>query len=263
MIGELATVTANRAGAVRREKLEGREHLVVPVTMLTEGVHAGSQGPMYYPEEELSFAVESWNGRPVTLGHPKGFDGANVSANTPAAIEKYKVGTVHNAAYDGTRKRLTAEAWIDVDRLRRVDPALLANIAAGKVGEVSTGLFSQAANSPGDWNGQTYNAYVLGIRPDHLAILTEGKGAWSVACGCGLNVNEEHREHREETAMNEDFDAYDLHDAPSPLPLPSTMPAGFVAPAFGYWSEAGPARQAEPIANEGWTPEPLPLPTTL
>ena len=33
---------------VRHAKLNGRDHIVVPAVMMTEGVHEGSGGPGYY-----------------------------------------------------------------------------------------------------------------------------------------------------------------------------------------------------------------------
>lgn len=36
------------------KKFEGKDHIVVPVIMLTEGVHNGSDGPVFYPAEEIS-----------------------------------------------------------------------------------------------------------------------------------------------------------------------------------------------------------------
>ena len=52
------------------KQLEGRDHLVVPVVMLTVGVHSGSRGPVFYPAHELKNSASLWNGRPVVVYHP-------------------------------------------------------------------------------------------------------------------------------------------------------------------------------------------------
>ena len=67
----------------RFEMRDGRQHIVAPVVMLVEGVHNGTAGPILYPLEELSDFPGSWDGRPVTLGHPATPDGDGVSAASP------------------------------------------------------------------------------------------------------------------------------------------------------------------------------------
>ena len=61
---------------VRHEELDGRQYLVVPMSMILEGVHAGSQGPIYYSKSELSKTPKMWNMKPITVAHPKRGDTA-------------------------------------------------------------------------------------------------------------------------------------------------------------------------------------------
>jgi len=44
--------------------------------MILEGVHAGSQGPIYYSKSELSKTPKMWNMKPITVAHPKRGDTA-------------------------------------------------------------------------------------------------------------------------------------------------------------------------------------------
>ncbi len=72
---------------VRNETLDGKPHLVVPVVMMVEGIHDGSEGPVLHKASEMVETVETWNGIPVTISHPKdGVDGEGkpiyVSANS-------------------------------------------------------------------------------------------------------------------------------------------------------------------------------------
>jgi len=141
---------------------------------------------MLYTNEELSKLHMVWNYKPVVVRHPK-VGGEDVSACDPKVIPSYKVGVIFNTRFEGNK--LKAEAWIDVERLREVEPRILSNIEQGRVTEVSTGLFSEFKESEGTWRGERYVAVVTNIRPDHLALLIDEKGACSVADGAGLLRN--------------------------------------------------------------------------
>ena len=180
--------TANLSSyQTRLTKFEGRDHLIVPVVLLTEGVHNGSDGPLFYSSEELSKFVASWNGVPVPVYHPQE-GGQPVSCNSPEVLESQNVGRLFKAQYD--KGKLKAQLWLDVLRLQEVDPALLVKLNAKELVEVSTGFFSDQVNEPGEWNGEKYDAKVVNIRPDHLALLPTGQGACSSADGCGIRANQ-------------------------------------------------------------------------
>ena len=63
---------------IDKRKRENRDYLVIPVVMMVEGVHAGSQGAVYHSMDELGKVPESWNGRPIVIDHPM-IDGIPVS----------------------------------------------------------------------------------------------------------------------------------------------------------------------------------------
>ena len=175
---------------IRHETLEGQPYMVVPMVMLTEGVHNGSGGRLYYPESELEKTPDVWNTKPVVIFHPKK-DGQPVSACTPDVLETRKAGLIMNTRYDSAAKKLRAEAWLQESRLQKIDDRVLTALEAGTVMEVSTGLFSDRDETPGTYGDQEYDAIARNLRPDHLAILPEGVGACSVAAGAGLlQVNE-------------------------------------------------------------------------
>ena len=189
-------ITTNiNGGNIRYESLHGRDYLVAPMTMLVEGIHNGSNGPLYYPRDELSKAPATWNLTPVVVYHPAGG-----TATTPAELTTRQVGMVMNTAWDG--RRLRAEAWLVPERLEAVDAGILEALEAGQTMEVSTGLFTDNVPSPGVWNGKQYDYVARNHRPDHLAILPTGVGACSVADGCGLlQLNKENEMQNNETPL--------------------------------------------------------------
>jgi hypothetical protein len=179
-------VTMNLVGAQKRyETLEGKQYLVVPTVMLTEGVHAGSKGPLFYSKNQLSKNPVVWNHKPVVIYHPT-LNGEGVTACDPNIVESQKVGTLFNTGWDG---RLKTESWLDEEKLKRLDNRVLEAIQNGQMVEVSTGLYHDLDDTPGEFNGKKYTAVVTNIQPDHLAILPDEKGACSIADGAGLLRN--------------------------------------------------------------------------
>lgn len=171
-----------KSTSVRYDTLEGREHIVVPMVMMTEGVHAGSGGPLYYPGDELARSVPVWNHKPVVIYHPV-VNGKPVSACDPVQLNTRKVGVILNTKYDS---KLRAEAWLEKSRLEEVDDRVLEAIENNKLMEVSTGVFTDNKAEPGEWNGEKYDAIAMNYRADHLAILPDQIGACSIADGAGL-----------------------------------------------------------------------------
>lgn len=172
---------------VREVDRQGVKFLVVPVTMMVEGVHHGSRGPLLHTIEDLGHFPAAWNGIPIMMDHPKK-DGMNISANDPEVLAK-SVGQVFNTHTE--ENKLKAEAWFNENSLRNISPETLHDILAHKIIEVSVGVFSDEETAPGNWNGEEYTAIARNHRPDHLAILPGGTGACSVEDGCGIRNNKE------------------------------------------------------------------------
>lgn len=171
----------------RVETLEGREYTVVPMVMLTEGVHAGTSGPLYYPPEELSKTPVIWNHKPIVVYHPE-MNGQGISACDVAVIETQKVGLIMNTKYSGGR--LTSEAWLEKNKADKVDERIMAAVTANEMMEVSTGVFIDAEPTAGEWKTEKYIGIARNFRPDHLALLPDKIGACSIADGAGLLRNE-------------------------------------------------------------------------
>jgi len=181
----LQNVTVNFSSSVRHDTMEGREYLVAPMVMLTEGVHKGSNGSLYYPRDELSKTPEAWNHKPVVVYHPT-MNGVGVSACDPDIITSRKVGVIMNTRFDSETGKLRAEAWLEKDRIQKVDPRIAGSLERDELMELSTGLFTDNETVDGDFNGKSYSSVARNYRPDHLALLPDKKGACSIEDGAGL-----------------------------------------------------------------------------
>jgi hypothetical protein len=190
----MEVITVNIAGNTRRETWQGREYVVVPMTLLVPGVLQGSKGPLLYPAEEVRKSPDDWNHIPIVVYHPMK-DGKPVSARSPAILSKYGVGFVFHSRTD-SKGVLKGEGWLDVEATRRVDKSVLDSVQLGKPIELSTGLFVDDEPAPegaifNDHRGtRKYVGIARNYKPDHLAILPSGKGACSLADGCGVLINE-------------------------------------------------------------------------
>lgn len=180
---QFQALTTNLVGMVRNETLEGRSYVVVPMVMIVEGVLNGSNGPLYYPAEELAKIPQVWNHKPAVVYHPQ-MNGKALSACDPEVIENYKVGLIMNTTFDG--KRLKAEAWLEPSRLAVVDNRVQEALDNNTMMEVSTGLFTENEMTEGEFNGTAYVGIARNYRPDHLAILPDQIGACSIQDGAGL-----------------------------------------------------------------------------
>jgi len=179
--------------AIRTATFEDREHVVVPVVALVEGViwPVNAETPELVLAEALAKAPLGWNGEPVVPDHPA-IENQRVSANRPDLLERYAFGRLFNASQPEEvlrTKKLTMEAWLDPVKAAKVGPlaeSVIARCRAGEAVEVSVGAFVVTEDRAGSYGDQQYKAVWLEITPDHLAMLPEGaRGACSVEMGCG------------------------------------------------------------------------------
>jgi len=171
---------------VRYDRIGNKEYKVVPTVMLTEGVHCGSCGPLFYPSEELSKVPQAWNHKPVLVYHPD----ESITACTPEILSKQSIGIIMNTRFE--KGKLKAEAWLDEERISEVDNRIEEAIRLGKTLELSTGLYTDLEPKEGEWNGEHYVAITRNYRPDHLAVLPDEKGACSIEDGAGfLRLNQQ------------------------------------------------------------------------
>lgn len=205
---EFIPIVANFTGPVRMDKMAGRDHLVIPMVMMVEGVLNGSKGPVLYTEDEMSKFPSAWNSKPVVVYHPQ-MNGRGISACDPDVISNRGIGVIMNTRFeDGALK---AEAWCEVDRMEAIDNRIADAVENGEMMELSTGLFIEADKTPGDHDGVHYDMIARNFQPDHLAVLPDLKGACSIEDGAGFirnqnesviisGLSEEHRVYAEKNS---------------------------------------------------------------
>lgn len=193
------TVNASMdSGPYREEHLNGRDYVVVPMTLIVPGVLDGSNGPLLYEENELAKDPDLWNGIPLIAYHPEVTDDEGqvqaVSARDPAVLEKSKLGYNYRTEYRDNALR--SEGWFDKELVANYDANLpeehrmLPRLLNGKPIEISTGLFAENVPAKGTHNGTPYHYIARNYKSDHIAILPDQQGACSVKDGCGTGITE-------------------------------------------------------------------------
>lgn len=176
------TTVGGSGGSLRRENLEGREHLVAPVRAMQAMRLDGG----YVPAAHVEASVPAWNGTAVTLNHPRTPRGELTSANDPALVEKVWLGRYFNAAYDPDAEALDGEVWIDTARAEEMGGGageVVEMLENGSEVSVSTSYFADRL-PPGEYDGEHREVVAGNIRPDHLAMLPNKDGRCSIEDGC-------------------------------------------------------------------------------
>ncbi|MDR2116772.1 MAG: DUF2213 domain-containing protein [Planctomycetaceae bacterium] len=194
----------DKKSTVRHEELDGREYLVVPMSMILEGVHVGSQGAIYYSKDELSKTPKMWNMKPILVYHPKHGD----TATDLRIYKSQAIGMIMGTQWKNNK--LKAEAWIDKEKAKKIDPEVLEHIERGEPMEVSTGLFADCVLDEGEWNGEHYDAVAQNIRADHLAVLPNKDGACSIDDGAGLLVNQAQQQKEQQKVHSDEYKLFIL-----------------------------------------------------
>lgn len=186
-------VTVNRAN-IRREMVEGREHLVVSSYTLPANVVMNG---ILYPEAEIDKYYDKLEGTLAPFGHPQR-DGKHVSAFDPIAINSNHVGA-WNRNVRKAGKRIHLEKWIDIEfaKLTPNGQRLVGRLEQMERGEevepihTSVALFIEqlTPNAAQKKEHPTANAVARIVQMDHDAILMDEPGAATPAQGVGMMVN--------------------------------------------------------------------------
>lgn len=173
---------ANTA-AIRREKRNGRDVIVVPSATMPDDVIMNG---IRYPADEIAKSFKSLERTPAPLGHPR-VNGKYVLARDPEALNQGWIGAWNeNVRQEGGRVLL--DKVIDVQRANESEGGkrVLAAIEAQEPVHTSTGLMAKldAANGAVD-----HKFTARDIDFDHDALLLDEPGAATPEQGVGMMVN--------------------------------------------------------------------------
>lgn len=176
--------------SIRNEKLNGRDHIVLPSYTLPANVVMNGG---LYPSSEIDAHYQKLDGTLAPLGHPM-IDGRYISAFNAEAINAFHAGA-WNRNVKKSGNRIYLEKWVDVEVAKQSEGgrALLERVAAIGRGEdvppihTSVAVFCEQEPAP---PGVTEYQWVARIHDvDHDAILLNEVGAATPEQGVGLMVN--------------------------------------------------------------------------
>lgn len=171
------------AGAIRREKRNGRDVVIVPSATLPDNI---VMNDIMYPADEIEKSFTSLERTPAPLGHPM-INGAFVSALDPEGINLGWIGA-WNENVRRENGRVFLDKVIDVETASRSEGGkrVLEAIDNGGPIHTSTGLLALLEAANGDVN---YKHIARSLEFDHDAILLDEPGAATPEQGVGMLVN--------------------------------------------------------------------------
>lgn len=174
--------TANMA-AVRREKRNGRDVVIVPSATLPDDV---VMNEIMYPADEIAKSFTSLANTPAPLGHPL-VNGKYISARDPEGINRGWVGAWNdNVRREGGRVLLDKIIDVEVANRSEGGKAVLNAIDKGEPVHTSTGLLCELEDANGN---VPYKHIARNMVFDHDAILLGEEGAATPDQGVGMMVN--------------------------------------------------------------------------
>jgi hypothetical protein len=175
----------------------GREHIEVPAIILAQQVLHGGGGYEFGAElvceNALWMSVNQWNNIPVVIYHTDG------SAREIENLDKERIGFIYNAEIIGYNEepsniRLKCMLRLDIALLMGHEDGeyIINQFDSGNIMEMSTGYYvSNWLWQEGSYRNRPYMAQQVEIIPDHLALLPNAVGAYSIGDGGGANRNNE------------------------------------------------------------------------
>ncbi|PZR36482.1 hypothetical protein [Caulobacter segnis] len=184
----LVHVRCNAAGAIRREKLNGRDVVIVPSATMPDDVVMNS---ILYPAAEIAKGFKTLERTPAPLGHPN-VNGKFISALDPEGLNLGYIGAFNmnvrqEQGSDG-KKRVLLDKVIDVEIANQSERGkrVLAAIDKGEPVHTSTGIYCNLEAVSGD---VAHKFVGRDLDFDHDAILLDEPGAATPDQGVGMMVN--------------------------------------------------------------------------
>ena len=171
------------AKAIRKEKRNGRDVLIVPSATLPDNV---VMNDILYPADEIAKSFKGLERTPAPLGHPS-INGKFVSASDPEGINLGWIGAWNeNVRQEGGRVLL--DKVIDVARAQESEGGrrVLNAIEKGEPVHTSNALLCELEAA----NGEVEHKFIArNMVWDHDAILLDEDGAATPEQGVGMMVN--------------------------------------------------------------------------
>lgn len=115
---------------------------------------------LYRHPDELSAAVDSFNGLPLMIKH--------VAQTADEPRKEYIGGSVYNARFDGSKLR--ADLLVQ-------DAKAIEYIQSGELADLSSSYRYTPDMTPGDWNGRAYHGVMRNIEGNHVALVEDGRAS--------------------------------------------------------------------------------------
>lgn len=175
--------TLANSAAIRREKRNGRDVIIVPSATLPDDV---VMNDILYPAAEIAKSFKTLERTPAPLGHPA-INGKFLSARDPEGINGHYIGA-WNENVRQEKGRVLLDKVIDVEFANQSPGGqrVLAAIEDGDPIHTSTGLLAMMDAANGD---VPYKFTARDIEFDHDAILLDEEGAATPDQGVGMMVN--------------------------------------------------------------------------
>lgn len=175
--------TAVNKTAIRKERRNGRDVIIVPSATLPDNV---VMNRVRYPADEIAKSFYSLNMKPAPLGHPM-IDGDFVSASDPRGMVRGFVGA-WNENVRRENGRVYLDKVIDVEFASQTTggKAVIEAINKGEPIHTSTGLYAMMMPLQNDAEADSMATEIVF---DHDAILLGEEGAATPAQGVGMMVN--------------------------------------------------------------------------
>lgn len=176
--------SAVNSAKIRREKINGRDCIVVPSATLPDNIVMNG---VRYEAEEIEKSYLSLENTPAPLGHPT-INGKFVSASDPEGLVRGWIGAF-NRNVRRENGRVLIDKIIDVETANQLSGgrAVLEAIDKGEPIHTSTGLFALMEDVQNASDGAKRIARDIVF--DHDAILLGEEGAATPEQGVGMLVN--------------------------------------------------------------------------
>ena len=176
----LLAANATITNVAQRKELDGVAHMVIPVVALKEGI----LNNIFYPAEEIQAFCSSVEWGACTHQsscYQRGFRFRLIRQHLRKLLT---LGNFSMPFFDDGK--LKGELWLNIDKAERLGfTEIIEHFDDGLMMEVSTGLFTEIQSQDGLFGADSYKSIATNIRPDHIALLPNDKGACSIEDGCG------------------------------------------------------------------------------